>query len=308
MEMNFWFYAAFFALTATTLWLLLRQRRLRKEIYEYTDRLEQMLNDLLKEKPIQAETIGDDLLGKTQSKLKRLSDMYSHKNREIHEEKEKLKELVSDISHQVRTPMTNIRLYLEKLEAEYDSGKERDILHKMDGQIDKLDFLFQSMIKISRLETGTIRIQKTDAPMSETLADAISTVIPKAEKKQIGLSIDYDDKLRVCHDRKWTAEALYNLLDNAVKYMPVGGSVKITVKKGTAFVQIMVSDTGKGIAVERQGAVFARFYREPEVHDQEGIGIGLYLARKIVQMQGGYMELQAEVGKGSTFTINLPIE
>ena len=91
MEMNFWFYAAFFALTATTLWLLLRQRRLRKEIYEYTDRLEQMLNDLLKEKPIQAETIGDDLLGKTQSKLKRLSDMYSHKNREIHEEKEKLK-------------------------------------------------------------------------------------------------------------------------------------------------------------------------------------------------------------------------
>ena len=168
MEMNFWFYAAFFALAATTLWLLLRQRRLRKEIYEYTDRLEQMLNDLLKEKPIQAETIGDDLLGKTQSKLKRLSDMYSHKNREIHEEKEKLKELVSDISHQVRTPMTNIRLYLEKLEAEYDSGKERDILHKMDGQIDKLDFLFQSMIKISRLETGTIRIQKTDAPMSET--------------------------------------------------------------------------------------------------------------------------------------------
>mgnify|MGYP000211196403 CR=1 FL=1 len=72
--------------------------------------------------------------------------------------------------------------------------------------------------------------------------------------------------------------------------------------------QIIVSDTGKGIAVERQGAVFARFYREPEVHDQEGIGIGLYLARKIVQMQGGYMELQAEVGKGSTFTINLPVE
>ena len=118
----------------------------------------------------------------------------------------------------------------------------------------------------------------------------------------VGNWLLYTSKLRVCHDRKWTAEALYNLLDNAVKYTPVGGSVKITVKKGTAFVQIMVSDTGKGIAVERQGAVVARFYREPEVHDQEGIGIGLYLARKIVQMQGGYMELQAEVGKGSTFT------
>lgn len=308
MEMTLWFCAVLFALAAITIWLLLRQRRLRKEIYEYTDRLEQMISDMLKEKPIQAEKTGDDLLGKTQSKLKRLSDMYSHKNQEINEEKERLKELVSDISHQARTPMTNIRLYLEKLEAEYDSGKERDILHKMDGQIDKLDFLFQSMIKISRLETGTIRIQKTDTPVSETLADAISAAIPKAEKKQIKISVDYDDKLRVCHDRKWTAEALYNLLDNAVKYTPAGGSVKITVKKGAAFVQIIVSDTGKGIAVERQGAVFARFYREPEVHDQEGIGIGLYLARKIVQMQGGYMELQAEVGKGSTFTINLPVE
>ena len=308
MEMNMWLWVVVLALAAAIIWLLLRQRRLKKDIYEYTDRLEQLLDDMLKEKPVPAETTGDDLLGKIQSRLKRLSDMYGHENLEISEEKERLKELVSDISHQARTPMTNIRLYLEKLEEECEDGQRMDVLQKMDGQVDKLDFLFQSMIKMSRLETGTIRIQKTDAPLSETLADAISAVIPKAEKKQIDISVDYDDRLKVCHDRKWTAEAVYNLLDNAVKYTPEGGSIRITVKKGVTFVQITVSDTGKGIAVERQGAVFERFYREPEVHDEEGIGIGLYLARKIIQLQGGYMELQSEAGKGSAFTINLPAE
>lgn len=98
----------------------------------------------------------------------------------------------------------------------------------------------------------------------------------------------------------------FNILDNGVKYTNNGGSIYIDVKKQDIFTKITVCDTGKGIPLARQGMIFNRFYREPEVHDENGVGIGLYLARKIISLQGGYIEVQSEVGIGSTFMIYLP--
>ena len=221
-------------------------------------------------------------------RLLRLSDMYIHKEKEITEEKETLKELVSDISHQTKTPLANIRLYLEMMAEDMEAeepGNIRAVLEKMTGQVDKMDFLLQSMVKMSRLETGTIKIRKQRQPLTDTLAAAISAVIPKADQKKIQISVDYEEGLELNHDRKWTSEALFNILDNAVKYTDPGGSIYISVCRQEIFTKISVRDTGKGIAPERQGAVFTRFYREPEIHDSEGIGIGLYLARKIITMQ-----------------------
>lgn len=159
---------------------------------------------------------------------------------------------------------------------------------------------------MSRLETGTTKIRKSEIPLMETLAAAIEAVIPNADSKNIEIHVDCDENLYVSHDKKWTVEALFNILDNAIKYSGEGGSVRISVKKEEIFTKISITDTGKGIPLERQGMIFTRFYREPEVHDSEGVGIGLYLARKIVSMQGGYIEVESEVGTGSTFHINLP--
>ena len=252
------------------------------------------------------EDENDDLWEKIYEKLVRLSHLYTHKNLEISEEKDKLKELVSDISHQTKTPIANIKLYLEIMTDESDFKKNQEYIRKMNGQIDKLDFLLQSMVKMSRLETGTIKIQKQNVLLADTLAMAISNVVIKADKKNIKIDVQYDEQLMLKHDKKWTAEAIFNILDNAVKYTEVGGNIHVVVCRQELFTKISIEDTGKGIAPERQATIFTRFYREPEVHDKEGIGIGLYLAREIITLQNGYIEVQSQIGQGSKFIIYLP--
>ena len=130
--------------------------------------------------------------------------------------------------------------------------------------------------------------------------------MPSAAKKGIELSVDCDEDLMVRHDSKWTEEAVFNVLDNAVKYTESGGSIHVAVKCQEVFAKISVRDTGKGIAPERQAEIFTRFYREPEIHDESGIGIGLYLARKILELQNGYIEVRSQEGEGSEFNLYLP--
>lgn len=107
------------------------------------------------------------------------------------------------------------------------------------------------------------------------------------------------------HDRKWTSEALFNILDNAVKYTPAGGQIRVSVEGLEMYVKINIADTGIGISEQHQGTIFKRFYREDAVHDVEGIGIGLYLAREIMTLQEGYIRVASEIGQGSTFSVFL---
>lgn len=287
-------------------WQWLCRRRMQKDVYRYARQLDEAIAKLLDGKPLEgAVAADDDLWGHTNEQLLRLSQALRQERTALNDEKESIKALVADISHQTKTPLANICLYLEQLE---DGHAAMPILPKMQKQVDKLQFLLESMVKISRLETGAVQIHMQPALLINTVAEAVAAVVPKAEQKHISLSIDVDDQLTLSHDRKWTAEALYNLLDNAVKYTPVGGQVTLTVCQQPVFTQIHVRDNGKGIARERQGAIFTRFYREPEVHESEGAGLGLYLARKIVALQGGYIEVHSAPEQGSVFTVYLPNE
>lgn len=301
------FFIILFVLVVIVAFTFWKYIRLKHDIYEYTEKLDNAMNHMLKNEELKTISYEkDDLWGKIHERLVRLSYQYTHRNLEISEEKDKLKELVSDISHQTKTPIANIKLYLEMMADETDFDRNQEYLKKMNGQVDKLDFLLQSMVKMSRLETGTIKIQKQNAPLSDTLAMAISNVVIKAEKKNIKIDVQYDERLELNHDKKWTAEAIFNILDNAVKYTNDGGNIHIVVCRQELFTKISIEDTGKGIAPERQATIFTRFYREPEVHDNDGIGIGLYLAREIITLQNGYIEVQSQVGQGSTFMIYLP--
>lgn len=299
-------FISFFVFVIIAAFAFWKYIQLRYDVYEYTQKLDAAINRMLKNEELETVFYKDDLWGKIYERLVRLSHLYVHKNLEISEEKDKLKEFVSDISHQTKTPIANIKLYLEMMEDETDSNRKQEYLKKMNGQVDKLDFLLQSMVKMSRLETGTIKIQKKNTPLADTLAMAISNVVIKAEKKKIKIDVQYDEQLEINHDKKWTAEAIFNILDNAVKYTEEGGTIHIVVCRQELFTKISIEDTGKGIALERQAAVFTRFYREPEVHDKDGIGIGLYLAREILTLQNGYIEVRSQVGHGSTFLIYLP--
>ena len=215
--------------------------------------------------------------------------------------------LVSDVSHQVKTPVSNLKMVSDTLLSKPVTEEERrEFLKGIRNQTEKLEFLFQALVKTSRLEIGAIRLEKNDAPLMDTLAMALSGIVYAAEKKRICVSVGCPDDLRLFHDSKWTAEALFNLLDNAVKYTPAGGAIRVSVEQWEMYVKLNVSDTGKGIPESNQGAVFRRFYREEEVHGEPGIGIGLYLAREIVTKQGGYIKVTSKIGKGSTFSVFLP--
>ena len=215
--------------------------------------------------------------------------------------------LVSDISHQVKTPVSNLKMATDTLLDRSMTEMERtDFIRGIRAQTDKLDFLFQALVKSSRLETGVIRLEKKPCHLFDTIAQAMSGIVYAAEKKQIVVSVDCSEDIILSHDSKWTAEALFNLLDNAVKYTPAEGIISVSVVQWEMYVEIKVADTGKGISESNQAAIFRRFYREEEVHDQQGVGIGLYLARDIVTRQGGYIKVVSEPGQGSEFSIMLP--
>ena len=151
-------------------------------------------------------------------------------------------------------------------------------------------------------------MEKKNGLLYETLAQAMSGIVYGAEKKAISVTVDCPEDLSLYHDSKWTAEALFNLLDNAVKYTPAGGNIGVSVEQWEMYVKLDVSDTGRGIAESSQASIFRRFYREEEVHDEPGVGIGLYLAREIITRQGGYIKVSSEIGRGSTFSVFLPIK
>ena len=191
------------------------------------------------------------------------------------------------------------------LENEVPPQKQKEFLTAQASQLDKLDFLMQAMIKTSRLETGVISLEQKQQPVYDTLAAALGGILLNAEKKQIDVQVECPEHLDASHDRKWTSEALFNILDNAVKYTPAGGQIRVSVEGWEMYVKINIADTGIGISEQHQGTIFKRFYREDAVHDVDGIGIGLYLAREIVTLQGGYIRVASEVGKGSTFSVFL---
>ena len=248
-------------------------------------------------------------LARIDHRLARLYQIMQENRRQVDEERQELQTLVSDISHQVKTPVSNLKMATDTLlEKPMTEAERTDFIQGIRSQTDKLDFLFQALVKTSRLETGVIQLDCKLCRLFDTVAQAMSGIVYEAEKKEIAVSVDCTEDLTLAHDSKWTAEALFNLLDNAVKYTPVGGNISVSVIQWEMYVEIKVADTGKGISESNQAAIFRRFYREEEVHDQQGVGIGLYLAREIVTRQGGYIKVVSEPGMGSEFSIMLPVK
>lgn len=280
-------------------------KRLSRFACELCDTLDNMMDG--GEAPETSDN-SETLLARISHRLTRLYKIMQENRRRVEEERRELQALVSDISHQVKTPVGNLKVAADTLLTRTLTDAERSgFIKGIRSQADKLDFLVQALVKTSRLETGVICLEKKTSPIYDTVAQAMSGILYAAEKKQIAVSVTCPDGLMVSHDGKWTAEALFNLLDNAVKYTPSGGRITVTAEKGEMYAEIRVTDTGKGIPENRQAAIFRRFYREEAVHEQPGVGIGLYLAREIIMRQGGYIKVVSQPGKGSSFSILLPL-
>ena len=278
----------------------------RKKLVLFSDQLCELLDGMMsgKQELPEERQHEEGLFYKIHYRLKRLYEVMQENRNHIAKERKDLQELISDISHQVKTPIANLKMINNTLmEQKVPEQKQQEFLIAQSSQLDKLDFLMQAMIKTSRLETGVISLEQKEQSIYETLAAALGGIFLNAEKKKIDVQVDCPEGLMVSHDRKWTTEALFNILDNAVKYTPKGGNIWVSVECWEMYVKIDITDNGIGISEEHQGTIFKRFYREDTVHDAEGIGIGLYLAREIITLQGVYILVSSEPGKGSTFSV-----
>lgn len=225
--------------------------------------------------------------------------------RNLQLEKGKIKQLIADISHQTKTPLANVLLYAQLLN-ERDLPKDsRDCVHALNAQAEKLNFLIGALVKLSRLEAGILTLNPGKNAVQPMLDEIQAQFAPKAAAKEIALCTQITDAEGI-FDPKWTAEALSNLVDNAIKYTPAGGAIDIRITSYDLFCRIDIADTGIGIPEGEQARIFTRFYRSPAVSQQEGVGIGLYLARQILTEQGGYIKVDSEPDKGSTFSVFLP--
>ena len=227
--------------------------------------------------------------------------------RNLAEEKDAIKTLIADISHQTKTPIANLLLYAQLLGEQELPPESRIYASALERQAEKLRFLIDALVKTSRLETGVFAMTPKRHGIQQLLDAALSQAAPRAAAKGLALAAEPTD-LTARFDLKWTAEALYNLVDNAVKYTPAGGSVTLSAQLLDSFCRVDVTDTGPGIPEGEQARIFRRFYRSPAASEEEGVGIGLYLTRQIAAGQGGYCKVTSRPGEGSTFSLYLPRE
>ena len=289
--------AAVLAAAVVVIWDRWRTRRLLK-------RLDTMLEKAIT-RGFTEEDYDESLLSAVESKLARYLASSTVSARNLQAEKDKIKTLIADVSHQTKTPLSNVLLYAQLLSEQPLPEENRACVMALEGQAVKLQSLIEALVKTSRLESGVLALHPQPASLAPMLEEAVAQFAPKAAEKKITLTLASSEGDGV-FDSKWTAEAVCNLLDNAVKYTPAGGTVTVQTHCYELFCRIDVTDTGPGIPEEEQAKVFQRFYRSPVNHQAQGVGIGLYLARQIAEGQGGYIKVFSKSGKGTKFSLYLP--
>lgn len=288
--------AALICIAAAIAVIIIYRRRTVKIIRSLDKMIDKAINGTFTE-----ENIDESMLSSVEAKLAGYLSASELSAKNVAAQKEKIKELISDISHQTKTPIANILLYTDLLKEQELNGQARICAEETAAQAEKLSFLIITLVKLSRLETGVFALLPVKTDLMPMLEKIYRQYQPKAEEKGLRFTLEPTEAQAV-FDEKWSAEAIGNIVDNAIKYTD-SGFVTISVREYEMFCSVIISDSGKGIAEEEQGRIFTRFYRSPSVSPKEGIGVGLYLAREIVNGCGGYIKVSSEVNKGTEFSV-----
>ena len=251
-------------------------------------------------------TTEDTVLSKLQYQTIKLTNILKSKNKKIEDERNEIKSLISDIAHQLKTPLTNLKMYGEFLQDESLTDEERkEFSEVINTSLNRLSFLVESMIKMSRLESGVIQLKTHKNNLNDTVLMVIGQIQKKAKEKNIEIKLEEIDKIELNYDKNWISEAILNILDNAVKYTGENGEIQITLQSYDIFSRIDIKDNGMGISEDEVPKIFSRFYRGNNTLDIEGIGIGLYLSREIVDKHEGYIKVKSN-GNETIFSVFLP--
>lgn len=247
----------------------------------------------------------DTLTARLQHQLLKLRNILTAQNKMLAKEKEQIKMLISDISHQIKTPIAAANTFAQLLSDKELTDEERsEYIATLQMSLEKLTFLTNSLIKMSRLESGIISLKLKRNSLNNIVLQAVKTVYAKAKGKNITITFDCNHNFQAMLDFNWTAEAIANILDNAIKYTPNGGFVCLQITEYPSYLRLDISDNGIGIPEDEQAKIFGRFYRGKYSAEIDGVGIGLYLTRDIINKQNGYIKVISD-RNGSTFSLFL---
>lgn len=289
------------ALAALILMAAVYRRRLR--------RFSQILSSFQKDGTLPRQGMEDTMESKLESQLVSALRRVSLQEERARREKDETARLLSDLSHQLKTPLANIIMNTEILRDKNLGQEERtQFFLRNEEQAQKMQWLMKNLVKASRLEQGVISFECESAPLHETLARSISGVYAQARDREIAIETEEFHPVFPVHNPKWTSEAIGNILENAVKYSPRGGVIRIRVSRLEMYVKIEILDQGPGVPKSEYNSIFQRFYRGRDAQQQEGSGLGLYLAQLIAQREKGYITVgENPEGTGSCFTLFLPL-
>lgn len=287
--------------------VLLRYKKMEK----FADRAMIQANDIMEQLILRREVKyfsenEDSLLGKFQARAGRLYDIHSAQEQREKELRDQISRSVSDLVHQINTPIANIKMYSEFFKEDSLTTEERrHFADNLERQARKLSWLGEGFAKVSRLETGIISLKPELQPVLPVVLSAVDQVSLKAEEHGNDICLEGRQDLKACLDRKWTEEVFFNLLDNAAKYSVPESRILVELLEYEMYIRINVCSQGTKVEREEFARVFQRFYRGRNAEEQEGVGLGLYLAREIVNGQRGYMKGEYELEKGNVFSVFL---
>ena len=243
------------------------------------------------------------------AQVEQLATMLQAKTETEHQAKEFLKKSISDISHQLKTPLAALTMYQEIIADEPEHPDTvREFSAKMSVSLKRMEYLIQAMLKITRLDTGNIVFEKDCLNVAALVSQSIRELTTRAERENKQILVDGDAGQQLVCDRDWTCEAIGNIVKNALDHTAPGGTVRIHWEHTPAMLRIFITDNGSGIAPEDIHHIFKRFYRSKRSLDTHGIGLGLPLAKSIIEGQGGIIAVQSDPGTGTTFTLSFLTE
>lgn len=317
MDIAVWIAFAIGIITGGSI-IYIRQRKLRMEELR---KAAAMTEDILAGHRLRASAPGDELLlARIENQLVRIQEVLDGRRKEAEKSRDEIQKLISEIAHQMRTPLTNIESYTgflrnitetaeQNLEGEASGSNEKiglQYISALEVSEKKLHFLVDSFVKMARLEQHIIQIHQNEKDLLKTIHNTFGQIQNRAEEKQIRFHITMPKQALCFHDSNWLSEAVFNILDNAVKYSEPGGTVEVSLKQNEMYMKLQVRDYGIGIEEGEENQIFRRFYRGRRVTVQEGIGIGLYLAREIMNLHGGFMTAK-KMEPGLLIEVNLPV-
>ena len=279
----------------------------RRYVKAAFDSIDKILDSILsKNTSPSLDSTADSRLSKLTHKAAKIIQMNTMDISQIKQEKEIIQSFISDMSHQMKTPLSGVAMYTDLLlEGSISEAERQEFLLRIKIGTEKLQWMMNSLVKMSRLEVGAVELHPVPAGIKQTIFDSISTVFGAAAKRNISVRTAYFEDIALLHDRKWTSEAITNILENAIKYSPSDGVIDISVETLPIYTKVSITDYGMGIAPDEWNYIFKRFYRGRNAKGIDGAGLGLYLANLIFQKQGAYILVDSKPGQYTIFSVFL---